>query len=114
MLNLLTNAIKYSHQGNSIDVTLSADAGEVHCEVRDRGVGITPEFVERLFERYTRSANKAVNKERGAGLGLRFVKVVAERHGGSMAVSSVEGEGSRFTLTLPQLHLEEAQDASGG
>ncbi len=109
VLNLLTNAIKYSHRGNSIDVTLSAADGKVSCEVRDRGIGIAPEFVDRLFERYTRSANKAASKERGAGLGLRFVKVVSERHGGSMLVDSCEGEGSRFTLLLPQLHLVEGE-----
>jgi len=111
VLNLLTNAIKYSHRGNSVDISLSALEGQVSCEVRDRGIGIAPEFVERLFERYTRSANKAASKERGAGLGLRFVKVVSERHGGTMLVDSCEGEGSRFTLLLPQLHLGTGESA---
>lgn len=111
VLNLLTNAIKYSHPGNSIDVTLSAQDGRVSCEVRDRGIGIAPEFVEHLFERYTRSGNKAASKERGAGLGLRFAKVVSERHGGDIKVTSVEGEGSRFTLLLPQLHLDDRENA---
>lgn len=105
MVNLLTNAVKYSHKGSMVDVRLSAVGGQVACEVRDRGVGIAPEYLERVFERFTRI--KDTSGSRGAGLGLRFVKVVADRHGGTIRVDSQPGEGSRFTLLLPLLDINE-------
>ncbi|HBC18689.1 MAG TPA: ATPase, partial [Alcanivorax sp.] len=82
MVNLLTNAIKYSHAGSSVDVRLYAREEAVLCEVRDRGVGIPPEFLERLFQRFSRASTSGGARTRGAGMGLRFVKVVTERHGG--------------------------------
>lgn len=117
ILNLLTNAVKYSHPGNSVDVTLAAaeasdDASPlVEVSVRDRGIGIAPEFVDQVFDRYSRAPGETTAKIRGAGLGLRFVKVVSERHGGHMAVSSQPGEGSRFVLSLP--HFDVSLRAEG-
>ncbi|MDF1779973.1 MAG: CHASE2 domain-containing protein [Alcanivoracaceae bacterium] len=108
VVNLLTNAVKYSHEGNSIDVTLSAADGRVCCEVRDRGIGIAPEFVAHVFDRYSRAQGGDVGKIRGAGLGLRFVKVVSERHSGDISVTSQPGEGSRFVLSLPQMQMDES------
>ena len=103
VVNLLTNAIKYSHPGGSVTVTLRTVGDQVACEVRDRGIGIPEEYRDRLFERFSRAANSGGS--RGAGLGLRFVKVVAERHGGEIRVQSEPGEGSCFTLLLPRVEL---------
>lgn len=105
MVNLLTNAIKYSHAGSSVDVRLYAREEVVICEVRDRGVGIPPEFQERLFQRFSRASTSGGARTRGAGMGLRFVKVVTERHGGDIQVESVVNEGSRFTLSLPRVEM---------
>lgn len=105
VVNLLTNAVKYSHEGSSVDVTLYVDGERVACDVRDRGVGIPPEFQERLFDRFSRASTSGGARTRGAGMGLRFVKVVAERHGGEIRVHSVVNEGSRFTLFLPRVEL---------
>ena len=76
------------------------------CEVRDRGVGIPPEFQDRLFRRFSRASTSGVPRTRGAGMGLRFVKVVTERHGGDIQVDSVPNEGSRFTLSLPRVEID--------
>lgn len=103
MVNLLANAIKYSHADTSVDVNLFAEDGWVCCDVRDRGQGIAPELIDHIFEGYTRSKAHATGKIRGAGLGLRFVRLVSERHGGEVRVESRPDEGSRFTLRLPQL-----------
>lgn len=103
MVNLLTNAIKYSHADTSVDVSLFVEDGWVCCEVRDRGQGIAPELIDQIFDGHTRSKAHATGKIRGAGLGLRFVRLVSERHGGEVRVESRPDEGSRFTLRLPQL-----------
>ena len=104
LVNLLTNAIKYSHTGSLVDIHLFSSGDQVACEVRDRGVGIPPAYLDRVFERFTRVQGSTGT--RGAGLGLRFVKVVADRHGGQIQVDSRPGEGSRFTLLLPRLRLD--------
>lgn len=75
------------------------------CEVRDRGVGIPEAFQDKLFDRFSRASTSGGARTRGAGLGLRFVKVVTERHGGDIKVASAPGEGSRFTLLLPRIQL---------
>lgn len=106
VLNLLTNAIKYSDPGSAVDVRLYCDQGQVRCEVRDQGVGIEPDFLPHLFKRFSRAHNAGGARTHGAGLGLRFVKVVAERHGGDIQVQSQPGEGSRFTLCLPRTEVE--------
>ena len=105
VVNLLTNAVKYSYEGNSVDVRLFTQGGQVTCEVRDRGVGIPEAFQDKLFDRFSRASTSGGARTRGAGLGLRFVKVVTERHGGDIKVVSAPGEGSRFTLLLPRVQL---------
>lgn len=106
MVNLLTNAIKYSHPGGSVDVRLTADAQWVSCQVRDRGVGIPAEFLPSLFQRFSRASTSGGAATRGAGMGLRFVKVVTERHGGDIEVQSQVNEGSCFTLKLPRIDMD--------
>ncbi len=69
VVNLLTNAVKYSHEGSSVDVKLYAQDNHVGCEVRDRGVGIPPEFQERLFDRFSRANTSGGARTRGAGMG---------------------------------------------
>ena len=97
--NLLGNAIKYSPAGGSIEVDATIWAHEVNVIVADRGIGIPADDLVRLFERYHRVSN--VSGIVGTGVGLYLVKMVVELHGGRIAVDSTEGEGSRFTVSLP-------------
>ena len=97
--NLLGNAIKYSPAGGAIEVDATTCAHEVNVIVTDRGIGIPVGDLVRLFERYHRGSN--VSGIVGTGVGLYLVKMVVELHGGRIAVDSTEGEGSRFTVSLP-------------
>jgi PAS domain S-box-containing protein len=98
--NLLSNAIKYSPNGGEIRVSSAVGEGYVEVSVRDRGIGIAPEFVERLFSRYERY-EKTSDKIIGAGLGLAITRQIVEMHGGRIWVESQVGSGSDFHFTLP-------------
>ena len=106
--NLLTNAIKYSPEGGEILVASRLNDGFVEVSVRDRGVGIAPEFAKRLFSRYERY-EKTSNKIIGTGLGLAIARQIVEMHGGRIWLDSTVGAGSDFRFTLP---LAVAQGAS--
>jgi two-component system, OmpR family, sensor kinase len=97
--NLLSNAVKYSPAGGGIAIEARTSASEVVVVVADRGIGIPAGDLDRLFERYHRGSN--VSGIVGTGVGLYLVKMVVDLHGGRIAVDSKEGEGSRFTVTLP-------------
>ena len=98
--NLLNNAIKYSPEGGDIDVSSVARDGVVDVSVRDHGVGIAPEFAQRLFSRYERY-EKTSGKIIGTGLGLAITRQIIEMHGGKVWVDSEPGMGSDFHFTLP-------------
>ena len=98
--NLLTNAVKYSPDGGEIVVTSRVIEGFVQIGVRDHGVGIAPDFVKRLFNRYERY-EKTSGKVIGTGLGLAIAKQIVEMQGGRIWVESTVGEGSEFHFTLP-------------
>jgi signal transduction histidine kinase len=104
VLNLLSNAVKYTHQGE-IAISLraaQADAdGAVVLQVRDTGVGIAPGDVARLFERYRRVRGSGGRTHEGLGIGLSLVRELTRLHGGEVAVESVSGQGSTFTVTIP-------------
>jgi PAS domain S-box-containing protein len=98
--NLVSNAVKYSPDGGDINVTSTAHDGLVEISVRDHGMGIAPEFVQRLFSRYERY-EKAGNKILGTGLGLAIARQIIEMHGGKIWVESELGKGADFRFTLP-------------
>jgi len=98
--NLLSNVIKYSPDGGEIVVSSAARDGQVDVSVRDHGMGIAPEFLQRLFSRYERY-EKASNKIIGTGLGLAITRQIIEMHGGKIWVDSELGAGSDFHFTLP-------------
>ena len=98
--NLLSNAIKYSPDGGEITVSSAASDGHVEVSVRDHGIGIAPEFIQHLFNRYERY-EKTNNKILGTGLGLAIARQIVEMHGGKIWVESQSGEGSDFHFTLP-------------
>jgi signal transduction histidine kinase len=104
--NLLRNAIKYSPGEEPIAVDLRESGNSFTISVRDRGIGIPPEDLPKLFNRFARASNARKTKIPGTGVGLFIVKTIVERHGGTAAVQSTLGDGSTFTVTLPAMeHL---------
>jgi two-component system OmpR family sensor kinase len=97
--NLLSNAIKYSAIGSPVEVGAGIDSGQAVVSVEDYGIGIPTKDIDSLFERYYRGSN--VSGTVGTGMGLYLVKMVAEAHGGDIAVESGEGKGSKFSVRLP-------------
>ncbi len=98
LTNLLSNAIKYGRNA-PIDVTVERVGGCAKLAVRDRGIGISPADVARVFGRFERAVS--VRHYGGLGLGLFIAHQIVDAHGGSITVDSVEGQGSTFTITLP-------------
>jgi two-component system, OmpR family, sensor histidine kinase SenX3 len=100
--NLVANAVSYSPPGSTVLVTTKAEDGTVEISVVDQGIGIPQDELERIFERFYRVDPARHRSTGGTGLGLSIVKHVAATHGGDIRVWSVEGQGSTFTLSLPQ------------
>jgi two-component system, OmpR family, sensor histidine kinase SenX3 len=100
--NLVSNAVSYSPRDSTVLVTTKADDGAVEISVVDQGIGIPPDEIDRIFERFYRVDPARHRSTGGTGLGLSIVKHVAATHGGDIRVWSVEGQGSTFTLSLPQ------------
>ena len=101
LTNLVTNAIKYSPPGTTVRIGVANGNGRVRFEIADQGCGIPADEASNIFEKFYRRANKETREQSGFGLGLAFVKEVATRHGGDVSVESMVGEGSVFTLWLP-------------
>jgi two-component system sensor histidine kinase SenX3 len=99
--NLLENAVKYSSDGEEVDVTCRTSGNSTELAIRDRGIGIPSRDHERIFERFYRVDRARGRDTGGTGLGLSIVRHVLTNHGGEVTVSSREGEGSVFTLRLP-------------
>ena len=108
IVNLLSNAVKYSDRGSTVYVRLFADEAGVHIEVADKGVGIPKEAIDRIFDRFQQVNRKRAHDMAGTGLGLAIVKAIMERHGGTVALESAEGEGTTVTCTLPKKDADRA------
>ena len=98
--NLISNAVKYSAEGSPVRVVGGREATSYRISVRDKGIGMTPEQIERMFERFYRAVdlNSGV---RGLGLGMHIVKHIIERHGGSIQVISAPRQGTEIIFSLP-------------
>ncbi len=101
VLNLLTNAIKFTPAGGRVGVEATLAGGEAALAVSDTGIGIPVEEQARLGERFFRASNAGVNAIPGTGLGLRIVWGLVEAHGGRVALASVPGSGTTLTVHLP-------------
>ena len=107
LLNFLSNAVKFTPEGGSIEVSMYEEAspkGEefvrIHIGVRDSGIGMTPEFQQKIFEAFVREDNTRVHKIEGSGLGMAISKFIVDAMGGTIILNSAPGKGSEFHVTL--------------
>ena len=98
--NLVGNAVNFSKPGGVVEVILTDDGERATVAVTDHGMGIAPEEIDKVFERYYRTAKERTSR-RSSGLGLSIAQGVIQRHGGTIGVSSELGKGTTFTVTLP-------------
>jgi signal transduction histidine kinase len=101
LTNLLTNAVKYSPQANRIAVRLVETADRAIVEVEDFGIGIEPEHLDQIFDRFYRVTSEDEKTFPGLGMGLYISHEIVRRHGGMMEVTSVKGSGTVFRVTIP-------------
>jgi two-component system cell cycle sensor histidine kinase PleC len=102
LVNLLSNALKFTPKGGRVEVRAEPEGDGVRLTVADTGVGIAPEDVARLFDKYEQARSRATRGEKGTGLGLYITRQLVELHGGEIQVTSELGRGSTFSFTIPQ------------
>lgn len=106
LLNLLTNAVKFTEPGGTVEVFAAIEpSGELVLGVRDEGIGIAEDNLQRVFERFGQARHDAIAIEKGTGLGLPIVKGLVETHGGRVAMTSTLGEGTTVTCRFPSERL---------
>jgi signal transduction histidine kinase len=104
--NLIDNAVKFTPQG-WIEVSAAESAQEIECRVKDTGIGIPPESIPMIFDKFTQFGRRDGPGEKGTGLGLSIVKGLVEIHGGKIHVESELGRGTNLIFALPKLSFEE-------
>lgn len=102
VINLLTNAIKYSPDANNVEISLEGDKDKAVLKVKDSGIGIDKKDHQRIFERFYRVEGKSEQTYPGFGIGLFIASEIVSRHHGTIAVESEKGQGSVFTVVLPR------------
>ncbi len=112
VVNLLTNAAKYTDPGGHVWVTLQQEGEEAVLRVRDTGVGIAPEVLPRIFDLFTQAERSLDRSQGGLGIGLALVQRLVEMHGGTVTASSTLGQGSEFVVRLPVVPPPEPQASS--
>jgi len=106
--NLVENALKYTPEGGSVTINASTKDNSLIFSIADNGIGISPDDLPRLFEKFYRGSQREARAQHGTGLGLAIVRSIAERHGGRVWVDSKLGKGSMFYLQIPLTHKKEA------
>jgi signal transduction histidine kinase len=112
ILNILSNAIKFTPDGGTISVTASSESKTLAVSISDSGTGIEPDELQKLFTKFYRTSAARDNAVQGTGLGLVIVKAIIEQHGGSVSLSSKVGEGTTFTIHLPTIESDEIKESS--
>jgi len=112
MNNLISNSIRHTDAGGTINVRASTADGDLLIEIEDSGEGVSEEDLERLFDRYyrgvdSRTRDRGASHEKGTGLGLAISRAIAEAHGGTLTASSVAGQGMTMTLRIPVKKMDE-------
>jgi len=105
--NLVENAVKYSPDGGAITITASVKPRHLEISVVDEGIGIGPDQLERIFDRFYQADSASTRRVGGSGLGLSICKAIVEAHGGEIWVQSEQGAGSVFYFTIPMAPLPE-------
>jgi signal transduction histidine kinase len=100
MVNLVSNAVKYNHEGGRVDIGAKVGEDELNVVVKDTGRGISEEDLPHIFEKFYR-VDDLEQQVKGTGLGLSITRHIVEAHGGTIGVQSVKGQGSTFSFTLP-------------
>jgi two-component system phosphate regulon sensor histidine kinase PhoR len=100
--NLVDNAIKYSKKVPEVEISLKRENKKIYLSVKDHGIGIKKEHISRIFDKLYRVPTGNVHNVKGFGLGLSYVKKVAEMHGWNITVKTRFGEGSEFTLIIKE------------
>jgi signal transduction histidine kinase len=101
ILNLTSNAIKYTPPDGRIEIRMGTRERALYWSIRDSGIGISPTAQKRLFEKFYRADNAHTVDTEGTGLGLYLVRLIIERLGGTIGCESEEGRGTLFYFTLP-------------
>jgi signal transduction histidine kinase len=112
LLNLLTNAVKFTPSGGRIVISSDADDA-VDIEVRDTGRGIEPDQLEQIFQPFVQVGRSLDSEHEGVGLGLAISRQLARAMGGDVVARSTPGKGSVFTLVLPRAHPSATESAAG-
>ena len=114
VLNLLTNAIKYTHTGGSVWVKAGIEGNEVVCTVQDTGIGIYPPVLPQIFDLFSQASDGQAMRAGGIGVGLALVRQIVELHGGTVQAKSPGlGKGAEFSFRLPALEPRSATGAEG-
>ena len=107
LLNLLSNAIKFTPAGGTVSVRVRQLAGKVHgCgqyefRIKDNGIGMSPEFAQKIFEPFERERTSTVSRIQGTGLGMAITKNIVDMMGGTIEVQTAQGKGTEFTVCVP-------------
>ena len=101
LINLYSNAIKYSPENDWMGVQITGNEDEIRIRVRDQGIGIRKSEQHRIFEKFYRVDNRRASEVGGSGIGLSLVQHIVDMHGGTIDVDSTPGHGSTFTVRLP-------------
>jgi two-component system OmpR family sensor kinase len=104
LLNLVENAMKYSHAGGKVEIVLLKDGREARLSITDHGIGIAPADHQKIFQRFFRTDVARTHTKKGTGLGLAICAWIADLHKGRVEVQSDLGQGSTFTVVLPLAH----------
>jgi PAS domain S-box-containing protein len=112
LVNLLSNAVKFTPENGSIglEVTENESDNIVYMTVWDKGIGISPKDIKKLFQPFVQLDSSLSRQQTGTGLGLTLVQRLVEMHGGSIEIQSIPGQGSRFTVALPCLSADSATE----
>ena len=101
LINMVSNAIKYTRDGGKVKITAGAKDGKVWCSVRDNGIGIPKQDVDRVFDRFYRVDKARCRESGGTGLGLSIANEIVSRHNGNIQLESKAGRGTVITVALP-------------
>jgi signal transduction histidine kinase len=101
VINLFSNAIKYAKEGGNVTLSVFVEEGKTIMKIKDTGIGIEKEHLQRIFERFYRADSSRSRLTGGSGIGLTITKAIIEAHGGTIEVQSEVGEGTEFTVRLP-------------